>query len=71
MFVLLTLSLCPMGPLGLFSLLVQLGGKKEHPGQTIPLTSFSTVFKAPDQKIQMVLNVHEPLNSGLLLCSLN
>lgn len=72
MFVLLTLSLCPTGPLGLFSLLVQLGGKKGHPGQTIPLTSFSTVFKAPDQKTQMVLNVHEqPLNSGLLLCSLN
>ena len=67
-----SLSLCLMCPSGLFSLSVQLGGKKGCPGQAILLTSFSTVFKAPDQTTQMVLNGHEqPLNSALLLCSLS
>lgn len=70
MFALQTLR--PMVPLGLFSLSVQLGGKTGRLGQALLLTSFSTVFKAPDQTTQMVLNGHEqPLHSGLLLCSLS
>lgn len=67
-----SLSLCLMGPSGLFSLSVQLGGTKGCQGQAILLTSFSTVSKVPDRMTQMVQNGHEhPLNSGLLLCSLS
>lgn len=72
MFALQSLSLCLMGPPGLFALSVQLGGKKRCLGQAILLTSFSTVRKAPDQTTQMVLNGHEePSDSGLLSCSLS
>lgn len=72
MFALQSLSLCLMGPSGLLALSVQLGGKRRYLGQAILLTSFSTVCKAPDQTTQMVLNGHEePLDSGLLSCSLS